>query len=136
MYWLRALFITNRDLHRHITRLDKKVDQFMSLFTDLKEAVTAQTTAINDLKTRVAEDVDTLKEQLAEALADKPELVELLDSIKSNTASLNTVDPIVDEVVESPETSDTVPLQPEGEPVDDTAPVQEELPFTEGENNN
>lgn len=119
--WLRTLVVGNTLILRQLARIEKKVDISMSQIDELKSAVAEQSTAITTMQERVSEDVDTLKEQLSEALADKPELSQLLDNIKANTQSINTVDPVVDSL---PDGGEVTP------PVDggDSVPVEEGTP--------
>ncbi len=111
-----------------ITNLGGKI---MSKVEELKTAVADQTTAITDMQTRVSEDVETLKQKISELGAESPELTELLENIKANTAAIATLDPVVEalptettpEVPETPveETPEVTPETPEG-----AGPVVEE----------
>lgn len=92
--------------------------EIVSQIDELKTAVIAQTEAIGRAKQEITDDVNRLQEELSEALAEKPELNELLERIKSNTQEISTLDPVVDPLPEGGEvvvpTPDETPSAPSG----------------------
>lgn len=73
-------------------------EQIMATLEELKTAVGEQTTAINDMQLRVQEDIQALQAQISSAGADNPEITQLLENIRSNTTSITTLDPVVNDV--------------------------------------
>lgn len=91
----------------------------MAQIDDLKTAVTEQTTAITEMQTRVEEDITNLQAELANAgQGDNPEISTILESIKSNTQSISTLDPVIANLP-----GDGAEVTPPGE-----APVEPEVP--------
>lgn len=70
----------------------------MEQFAELQTAIDEQTTSINEMKERVAEDVAALQAKIEDLLGGGNEdVAHLLASIRSNTESVRLIDPVVAE---------------------------------------
>lgn len=88
----------------------------MAQIDDLKTAVTDQSTAITEMQSRVAEDVAALEAKLAEQGVDSPEVSEIIESIRSNTQQIETLDPVVESLPDGGEVTPPTELDTNAEP--------------------
>lgn len=107
-----------------------EVRRIMSQIDDLKAAVAEQTSAITDMQARVESDVNELQDKISQLEGgDSPELTGLLDSIKANTAAVNTLDPVVTPLPDGGEVTPPTDGGTDTPPVDDQpAPTEEPAP--------